>query len=88
MKKNCTLLVTTKMQDVLFIMHVVSKCMYDYKLIKCVIISRARIVYVFQSQCHNYCVHATYNYTKLYTCFMCLIRVGLHYDFFYNNNLL
>ena len=31
---------TTRMLDLLFVMHVVSKCiyMYDYKLIKCVIV--------------------------------------------------
>ena len=34
------LFLTTRMLDLLFVMHVVSKCiiMYDYKLIKCVIV--------------------------------------------------
>ena len=68
MKKNCTLFVATKMQDLLFIMHIVLKCMYDYKLIKCVIISRARIVYVFQRSVSQ---------------LLCSCDIDIHVDFFY-----
>ena len=62
------------MLDLLFVVHVVSKCMYDYKSIKCV----NCIVFTNNFRCKN-CVsvlftvnvtvnltRATHNYTKLY----------------------